>query len=70
MRINFSLKRVYYAGETIGQNIEIYLRECYSVTDVIECIKHEVLHAVLNQIGESNCKQDHRIFKLMDIDIF
>ena len=70
MRIKLSLKKCGWAGDTVGQNITVYLRQCWSIKDVTEAIHHEVLHAVLNQVRESKVRQDHYIFCLLDIDQF
>ena len=70
MRIKFSLKKKGWSGETIGQDITIYLMHCYSVKDVIETINHESLHAVLNVMIETNTKKDHYIFKYLDVDMW
>ena len=70
MRIKFSLGKACYSGETIDQNVTIYLQHCYSVSDVIETINHESLHAVMNKIAQSTSKKDHYIMKYLDIDQF
>jgi len=70
MRIKLSLKRSVCAGETFGQEIEVYLRNCFSLYDVIETIRHESLHASINKFVKTTGKQDHYILKRMDVDAF
>jgi len=70
MRIKISLKKSCCSGETIGQDISVYLHNCYCVYDVIETIRHEELHAMINKFAKTSARQDHFIIKLMDIESF
>ena len=73
MRIKFSLKRSPWIAETIGQNIIVYLRECYSLGDIMESLKHEPIHAAINKLigtDKTSEKQDHFIIRRMDIEQF
>jgi len=71
MNIKLSLKRSCYAAETIGQDITIYLRQCYTVYDVLESIDHEIKHAQINKFKRgTTAKQDHYIIRLWDMNIF
>ena len=71
MRIKFSLKRRGWTAETRGQEITINLRQCFSIRDVLECLYHEPIHALINQISrKTTAHQDHYIMRRMDIDQF
>lgn len=72
MKFDLSLgKHNGFAGFTICKNVTICLRNIYSERDLLEVLKHEVLHAVFNEIGEkTNAKKDHYIMKRLESEWF
>lgn len=71
MKVKFSLKRSCYAAETVGSDITVFLRQCYTVCDILESIDHEIKHAQINRLKRgTTAKQDHFIIRRLDIDSF
>ena len=71
MRIKFSLKKCEWTAQTIGQDIIIHLGQCFSLADILECLKHEPVHALINQLSrKTTAQEDHFIMRRMDIDQF
>ena len=69
MRVKFDFKRCKWIADTDGQDINVHLRECYSIRDIIEALDHEVKHAMINKFkGNTTAVQDHWLIKRFDVD--
>lgn len=71
MKIKFDLRECKWIADTEGQAINVHLRECYSVSDVLEAMNHEIKHAMINMFKRNTtADEDHWIIKRWDIDQF
>lgn len=60
MKIDYSFKRSCCSGWTIGDEVTIFLRNQYTMDDVIGTVIHEEIHAIIDKTnGKTTSKQDH-----------